>query len=1042
MMNESIFEQDVIDKLKELEYHYYDSKSIKEQRQDICEMILHNILKEYFFKINEKSNDIIFRKLKSKISDLQKTSNLYDRNKQAYGYLVNGVEIENEEGEINNFKLIDFDNPNNNNFLVTNQFRTINDSNENRRPDIVVYINGLPIIVWELKTPKKEIDIFGRENDLLEQAHNQIENYKDQISNLFTFNFFNVISNFHQTKYGSTFASLDRYLYWKSENENRNDYEWFINKLFSKSTLLNLMKYFTIYSNQTKIIAGYHQYYGVRNAIHSIDNAIKNKTKKAGIVFHATGTGKSFSMVFLTRNFNIKYPKSTVLIICDRVDLDDQIFQTFQKSQDYLSQERIVQIDSIDDLISKLKNHKQDGIFFSTVQKFQERVQVLSERDNILIIVDEAHRSHNNIIAKQQIDEKEGNIQETKPYALVLREAFPNAVFLGYTGSPRDDKDASTEHIFGNIVSIYPMSRAESDGFIVPLCYERRHEKLKITSDSGLAKCIEENYEQIAFEAEQCGLPIKKLNKELQKIERIVSNPRRIEEIAKDFIEIYESRKQILHGKAMFVCYNRKIGFEFYKKVIDLKPEYKKIMKLIATQNSSDPMEMTKVIGSNTDKKNWANEFKDENSNFKIAIVIDMWLTGFDVPSLDTLFIDKPIKMHNLIQTIARINRVYTSKVDKTKIKEEGLIIDYIGIANNLKEALNKYDGGYKLLDNKIAKENNIDRDIDQIKYKALMEVDKLFYTYFNNIEIDLNQTSAINLKLSTKMTGIILELTDSKKINEFLSKVKIIKTKFNSISHILSKKEQIKFHYLIFVHNQIINHQTSRLKEKLDDKIKALIKLLEDSIYHDKKDFISKFKNGEKIKLSDLVKYMKENNSNDLDIEMHNYSILYKMLLFSIEDYKSINKSSSETLIDKMNKILDKYNSGFITFKEFVEQLSLVCEEFEKMKDEDNQDGLNKLNDKEMIFFKIINENSNDDHIQAKRLKNEAIKIAKEVFEIFEEEINNQGPYWYQNGKFIKSLRVVLKDLMEKHNFPPEDYEYGATFFVNEMIKRYKEGV
>lgn len=1044
--NEADLENNLIDLLQDIGYEYRDSKTILEQRKDflnneqnIQEFIIFEDLEKSLKKINKNIDQYKINKIKNKIDDLKSTSDLFIRNKHAYNYLIHGIQIEDDNGDSINYKLIDFKNINNNIFVVTNQFMTLNDSLEHRRPDVVIYCNGLPIIVWELKTPNSEVEIFDNENDVIGKAFNQIANYINQITNLFTFNFFNVISNYHITKFGSTFASFSRFLFWRKRTKTNDgeftDFIDFIKDLFNKKRLLDLMNKFVIFieSKKEKIIASYHQYFGVQDSMISIKNAIENKTKKGGIIFHATGTGKTYTMVFLTRNFNLEFPKSTVLIISDRNDLDIQTYQTFLSSKDYLNQDQIIKMKSIDDLIINLKNHKQDGIFFSTVQKFQEKVTKLSDRDNILVITDEAHRSHNNIRIKSKVNEKEdGLIKKSKPFALILRESLPNATFIGFTGSPRDDEDASTEEVFGNIVSIFPMSKAEKDGFIVPLHYERRHQKLRLVNDSKLAQIINQNYELICEEAERIGIERKKINKELQNIENILSNPKIIEEIAKDFIYIYEKRKNNLKGKAIFVCYKRKIGFEFYKKVIELKPEFKNIVKLIATNNSTDDPEMAKLIGTNEDKKRWAKEFKDENSNFKIAIVIDMWLTGFDNPMLDTLFILKPIKKHNLIQAIARINRVYSDKNDKDKYKKEGLIIDYIGIHNHLKEALDDYFNGEKF--SKL-KSSYIENDVDALEVKAIQEVDQIFYDYFKDLNINFN-ADKIDLKLASKMIGIIVQKTLEEK-RVFLKKTSVIKKKYNFLNHKLKKDEDCKFSYLIYIHNSIMNLQSDQLKEHLKDKIEALLKALQESVYQEKIDFIDRFEDGNKIKLSDLIKYMNNDQNSDQDVESIKYTTLYKILLLSIIDYKNVNKEKSQKLLNKMNELLNKYNNGFITLKEFIKSLPLIEKEFEQMKEEDKE--LIPLERNELMFFKLINIDSDDEHIKNKKLKDEAIKIAKEVYESLNNEINKQGPKWYTNQKFIKKLRRNLKDIMDKYNFPPEDYNYSAEFLVGKMIEECK---
>lgn len=1003
--DEKDFEIHLIDLFKKEEYIYLNSSESNKKRNFVLnECIFFNEL----FKSIEKINNVFLDDktklmIQNKLNDLKEHRSLFVRNKNAFNYLKNGITIEKTKNEFQTYKLVDFDNINNNIFQVTNQLKFKN-LNIYKIPDIVIYLNGLPIIIWELKTPKKELKILDDDKNLLKQAHNQIENYKNHISELFTFNFFNVISNLTITKYGATFSELDRFFYWfnpeEQKHKNSKDISEFIKNLFNKKIILELMEKFTIFQNekQIKIIPMYHQYYAVKSSIKNISSAINDKFYKAGLIFHATGTGKSNTMIFLSKNFNDIFPKSTILVISDRIDLDDQIYNNFLESSNFLMQEP-EKIISINDLVEKLKNHNQDGIFFSTVQKFQEQsVPLLSNRSNILVIVDEAHRSHNNL--------EFGN-------AKTLRNSFPNATFIGFTGTPRDDNDASTIEIFGDIISSYTMHQAEKDGFVVPLVYERRHKKLKLTNES--ATIFKEKYDIFFDDIDETKynkeMIKKEFNKELKNLINIYSNPKRLEEIAEDFINIYNKRKNQVKGKALFLSYNRKTGFDFYKILIKKDSSFKEITKLIATPNSSDDPEMLNLIGTKSDKEKWAREFKNENSNFKIAIVIDMWLTGFDNPCLDMLFIDKPIKKHNLIQAISRVNRVYTQKkeADKDQItKINGVLIDYFGISDNLIDAMKKYYNEFNS-NNSVSKNNEENfSDLDEIKEKLLNLKKEIFSKFLNNIEINYSENT--DLLTINQILESMFYINDINAQNEFISKSYKLEKLFKSVTHLLNETEKKEIDLFL---RAFKNFNTIKLNDFNEENVVEIKKLKEDLINSlielSGSDVIKNFKNGREIKLKDLLMYNSLKKESKIQTALNISESIIKLECKFLSEIKPL---KADEILKKAALKIEEYNNSFISFQELINLLSEYRDsiniELSKIKN---------LDDNEFQILKILYNNKNLDDKNQKWLLDQIKIITKNISEQIEVLKLENNKLWLENKSIHSNIRVIIKDELYKYH-------------------------
>lgn len=649
---------------------------------------------------------------------------LVEENRRLHKLMVEGVDVEfySEDGTIRGDKvrLIDFDDPALNDWLATGQFTVIEGSN-NRRPDIVVFVNGLPLGVIELKAP-------GSETATLAGAHNQLQTYKAQIPSLFRANAVLVISDGVTARVGSLTAEQERFMPWRTTDgkvvaaKGQPELNILIEGIFDKRRLLDLLHDFTVFgdtgSGQAKIIAGYHQFHAVKRAVDSTLRALAinrgadgnylpgmredpasfglpgvagyaKGDKRIGVIWHTQGSGKSLLMVFYAGQL-IRHPEMenpTIVVITDRNDLDDQLFGTFSMCRDLIRQTPI-QADSRADLQSAL-SRASGGVIFTTIQKFspahgETTYPILSDRRNIVVIADEAHRSQYGFRAK--IEQKTGEI--AYGFAKYLRDALPNASFIGFTGTPIEKDDASTPAVFGEYIDVYDISRAVEDGATVPIYYESRLARVELPEDE--KPKIDAEIEEIT--EDEATTEQERIKRKWATVEALVGSEKRLAMVAEDLVRHFEDRVAAMDGKAMIVCMSRRICVALYKQIVALRPDWHSdddaagTIKVVMTGSAADPQDWQPHIGTKARRDLLAKRAKDANDPLKLVIVRDMWLTGFDAPAMHTMYIDKPMKGHGLMQAIARVNRVFRDK-------PAGLVVDYIGIAQNLKNALGQYSG-------------------------------------------------------------------------------------------------------------------------------------------------------------------------------------------------------------------------------------------------------------------------------------------------------------------------------------------------------------
>ena len=688
----------------DLKYEYVYGPDIE---RDFYSPFYEDVLIDSLFRINHGATNDAIQDALFKLKNFE-NGELVQKNAIFMDYLQNGIPVRyfvDGEERSSIVYLVDYKNPENNSFVVANQWTFI--ENSNKRPDLILFLNGLPIVLMELKSPSRE------ETDASE-AYRQLRNYMQEIPSMFIYNAICVMSDQLISKAGTITSGEDRFMEWKTkdgnyENTQYAQFDTFFEGIFQKERLLDIIKNFICFSNEGinsyKILAGYHQYFAVKKAIESTKHATVTDGK-GGVFWHTQGSGKSLSMVFYAHLLQEALDSPTIVVLTDRNDLDDQLYSQFVKCKDFLRQEPL-QAESRENLKTLLAGRQANGIIFTTMQKFEESDEPLSERHNIIVMADEAHRGQYGLAEKIKITKNESGEEVAKRVigtARLIRNTLPNATYIGFTGTPISSKDRSTREVFGDYIDIYDMTQSVEDGATRPVYYESR--VIRLNLDQATLRLIDAEYDLMSLNADS--EVIEKSKHELGQMEAILGNDNTLDSLVHDILDHYENnRAYLLTGKAMIVAYSRSIAMKIYKRILELRPNWEEKVAVVMTSGNNDPEEWRQIIGNKHYKNELAKKFKDNNSPLKIAIVVDMWLTGFDVPSLATMYIYKPMTGHNLMQAIARVNRVFRDK-------EGGLIVDYVGIATALKQAMNDYTSRDK--------KNYGDTDVSMVAYPKFLE--------------------------------------------------------------------------------------------------------------------------------------------------------------------------------------------------------------------------------------------------------------------------------------------------------------------------------
>lgn len=931
---------------------------------------------------------------------------LVSKNKAFMDMMQGGVEVRwfdgvRDRNEI--VRLVDFDNPTRNEFHVVNQWTYV-ERGTNKRPDVIVFVNGLPLVLFELKSPARaEADN--------EDAYQQIQNYKRQIPTLFVYNAFCVISDMLHTKVGTITANESRFVEWKSvdgsyEATQYADWKTPLDGMFPKARLVDILKNFILFSEDKKILAGYHQYFAVNKALESVHEAIGGGGK-GGVFWHTQGSGKSLSMVFLAHLLEEKLDSPTIVVITDRNDLDSQLFAQFSKCAEFLRQTP-VQARSRADLAQQITSRRANGIIFTTMQKFEEEATALSERENVVVMVDEAHRGQYGFEEKFDRDGKKHT-----GTALLIRRALPNATFVGFTGTPISAEDRSTREVFGDYIDVYDMTQAVEDEATRPVFYESRVVALKL--DQGILAKVDDEYEKLTERANAETIDASK--RDFANLDSVLGAPEVIDALCHDIVEHYETnRAHELTGKAMIVAYSRPAAMAIYQRICELRPAWKEEGKLgvVMTMGNQDPEWWFDVVGNKAHVKEMARRFKDDTDPLKIVIVVDMWLTGFDVPSLATMYVYKPMRGYNLMQAIARVNRVY-------KDKAGGLVVDYVGIANALKRAMKDYT--------KRDQKKYGDMDIGKTAYPKFLEKlavcrDKMFG--FNYSEFLTTESAARRSELITGGVNHVLAPSDEDTARDFVEQAGVMLKAYGLAKSRATDVQRIEAGYFQVVRELILQlteqgggHGGSgggklTLKQ-VNERINAL---LEQNIVHTD-GVIDLFKvEDETVSLFDpkfltSLSRMKEKNLA--------YELLRKLIDDQIKGYRKKSVTQAKKYSELMRGMVNSYLNGQLTNAEVFEEMLKMAKEMLSENQKAKELG---LTDEEFAFYEALTQPQAIADYYRER-NDELVAITQELATKMRE---MRTVDWQKKQSARAAMRVAIKRLLKHHKYPPEGMESALS--------------
>ncbi|MDD3397638.1 MAG: type I restriction endonuclease subunit R [Clostridia bacterium] len=1030
---ESDVEEYVISKLEMFGYQYLNNEDDElcwASSRKLDEFIDEEVLHAQLIKINK---GIKLALIDDAIYSIKRISNpmLFERNRIFHEYLVKGIEVETGNEQSNpTIKLIDFDNPENNLFNVANQLK-FNEKGQTRIPDVLVFINGLPLIIFELKSPEYREDTF------LQNAYDQLggkgdkDGYRYDIPTLFNYNSFLVISDGANSKVGTLTSDITRYSEWKSVNGEQGYKKNFTRKLdvmldgmFSKERLLDIIKNYLFFirndkEKPVKILAQYHQYFGAIKAYESIKEHKKpSGDGKAGIIWHTQGSGKSYTMLMLAHRLinDTSLNNPTIVVLTDRNDLDNQLKGTFDSAKEFLNT-KIKQADSRTDLLDELKDIKVGGIVFTTLQKFDKVNTFTNQRNNIIVFSDEAHRSHYGLDEKIVMKkENKEIIKYISKYGMekYIRDSLPNATFIGFTGTPVKTRDKMTTAIFGDIVDTYDMTQSIEDGSTVKLYYESR--LAKVWLDNDILKEIDHYYDDIVSSNAATEEQVIESQKKLTNIELIVGDIDRLKLLANDIYNHYQGRKNFLNGKAMIVCMSRKIAYNLYKLLLEIDPKLEEDIALVVTDSNKDSEEMRNAFGTKKDRDELARNFKGEGSKKgvhkkKIAIVVDMWLTGFDVPDLDVMYIDKPMQGHNLMQAIARVNRVFPGK-------ESGLIVDYIGLNKPLAKALSDYtarDQKFNLQDVQNIAKSLIDEDMSIL--------DEMLYTVDKNRFFNTDSKS----RFQSIQDGAEFVLYNEDRKKDFLKTTRRLKDAFIVAAGILNDEYKTRILYYISVRHYIMKLDYEGYQFNTGEINKHVEELISEAIKGDEIKVLSQVsEDKEKVKIwellsEDSIEELRKTNPPHIFIK-----IMQKLLNEAIKEYKQYNLIKSNEYSEKLRLLLDRYNTREDASS--INQTILGLVDFSKeMVNDKTTAEKNHLKGREKAFYDAL---IKEESAIAMMKDGVLYQIAAELKDIVQEYAKVD---WSKKRTTQARMRMQIKKLLQKYDYPPE-YREGA---VERVIKQ-----
>ncbi len=1067
-ITENKIEEYSIQLLAELGYDYIHAPDVAPDstdpwRSSYSEVMFPDRLKAAINRLNpnitESARDHAYKEL-LRINSPELITN----NETFHRMLTEGIKVQYQQdghtrGDL--LWLIDFEHPENNDFLVVNQF-TVIENHVNKRPDVIIFVNGLPLVVFELKNA-------GDENATIKSAYKQFQTYKQAIPSLFTYNGFLIISDGLESRAGTISSDLSRFMAWKTSDGKKEasafigQLETLIKGMLNRQTLLDLIRHFIVFEEtkhedlETGIIskttikklASYHQYYAVNKAVESTLRASgyaqreymisaeevasppaqyglkdvqaqPDGDRKGGVVWHTQGSGKSLSMVFYTGKIVLKMDNPTVVIITDRNDLDDQLFDTFAASAQLLRQAP-VQAKNRDDLKALLKVAS-GGVVFTTIQKFQPDegnvYAELSQRENIIVIADEAHRTQYGFKAKTIDDVKDGKVIGKKivyGFAKYMRDALPHATYLGFTGTPIENTDVNTPAVFGNYVDIYDIAQAVEDGATVRIYYESRLAKIELSEEG---KQLVEDFDEELDQGELTD-PQKAKAKWTQ-LEALIGSENRLQLVAKDIIDHFEQKQEVFDGKGMIVSMSRRIAAELYEKIIKLRPDWhdpdlkKGSIKVVMTSSSADGPLISKHHTTKDQRRTLADRMKSPQDPLKLVIVRDMWLTGFDVPNLHVLYIDKPMKGHNLMQAIARVNRVY-------KDKQGGLIVDYLGIASDLKKALSFYSDSGGKGDPAIAQEQAV-----QIMLEKLEVVSQMFHGFPYEDYFFADTGTKLSMILAAE--DHILGLENGKK--RYVNEVSALSKAFSiAVPHeqAMDVKDEVSFFQAVKA--RLVKFDGSGTGYTNDDIETAIRQVIDQALVSDQVvdvfDAAGIKKPDISILSEDFLLEVKDMKHKNVALE-----VLKKLLNDEIKARSKKNLIQSKSLMEMLEASIQKYHNKVLTAVEVIDELIKLAQDIHDMDKEPNEMG---LTDYEYAFYTAIANNESAREVMGKdRLRELAVVLYEKVR-------TNASIDWTIKENVRAKLKIAVKRTLRKYGYPP-DLQKLATEHVLEQAEMIAE--
>ena len=1004
---EADYENSIIELFQSMGYRHVYGPDIE---RDFYSPLFEDELESALHRLNPTMPEDAIADALFKLKNFE-NAELVQKNSVFMDYIQHGIEaryfVKGEEctGLV---YLVDYKNPDNNSFIVANQWTFI--ENSNKRPDVLLFLNGLPVVLIELKSPSRE------ETDASE-AYTQIRNYMHEIPSMFIYNCICVMSDHLTSKAGTITSGEDRFMEWKTkdgnyENTQYAQFDTFFEGIFEKSRLLDIIKNFICFSNEGlkrfKILAGYHQYFAVNKAIVSTKHATETDGK-GGVFWHTQGSGKSLSMVFYAHRLQEALESPTIVVITDRNDLDDQLYSQFAKCSAFLRQEpvqadkrRLSEQDKernahlrkgekpIIGLMDWLNDRKANGIIFTTMQKFEESHEPLSERRNIIVMADEAHRGQYGL--SEKVDAETGKIKVGT--ARIIRNSLPNATYIGFTGTPISLKDRSTREVFGDYIDVYDMTQAVEDGATRPVYYESRVIKLKL--DETTLRLIDTEYDIMANNADPD--VIQRSKRELGQMEAILGNDQTIVSLVDDILDHYENyRANLLTGKAMIVAYSRAIAIKIYNRILELRPSWTEKVAVVMTESNKDPEEWRAIIGNKRHKDELAKKFKDNDSPLKIAIVVDMWLTGFDVPSLATMYVYKPMQGYNLMQAIARVNRVFADK-------EGGLVVDYVGIAAALKDAMNDYTSRDK--------KNYGDTDVAKVAYPKFIEKLSICRDIFHGYDYS-KFMAGTDLERSKAISGavnFIVGVNKEREREDFLKESLMLHQSLSLCSSLVEESLRIEAAFFESVRVLVMRlmNQGEGRRISLPEMNARINDLLKQSVKSE--GVINLFSDvGEEFSLFDPkfleeISKMKEKN---LAVEL-----LKKLIAEQVQVYRRTNVVKSEKFSEIIQSAMNRYLNGMLTNEEVIQELLNLAKQIATAQQEGDKLGLTA---DELAFYDAL---TKPQAIKDFYENEELIAITKELADALRK---NRTIDWQKREPARARMRMMIKKLLRNHRYPPD---------------------